>query len=112
MAEVGPLPFSRIGLQPCRAVLLRCRSGFSKHQFTQRQLLAIFYLKHCENWTFREAVVRLSEHRELRQLLGLVSVPDFTTLSHFLQRLVEVTIDRAVGERVRRLRSGHRKGRR
>ena len=30
--------------------------------------------------TFREAEVRLGEHRELRQALGLVSVPDFTTL--------------------------------
>src|ERR1700722_5376195 len=43
---------------------------------------------------------------------GLVSVPDFTTLYRFLQRLDEVTIDRAVGETVRRLRGTHRKGRR
>ncbi len=31
-----------------------------------------------EDWTFREAEVRLGEHRELRQALGLASVPDFT----------------------------------
>ena len=104
MAEVGLLPFARIALQVCRAVLPRYRSRFSKHQFTQPQLLAILCLMRYEDWTFREAEVRLGEHRELRQALGLVSVPDFTTLYRFLQRLDEVTIDRAVGETVRQLR--------
>jgi hypothetical protein len=55
--------------------------------------------------------VRLGEHRELRQVLGLVSVPDFTTLYRFLQRLDDQTIDRAVGETVRRLRGSLRHGR-
>ena len=112
MAEVGLLPFARIALQVCRAVLPRYRSRFSKHQFTQPQLLAILCLMRYEDWTFREAEVRLSEHRELRQALGLVSVPDFTTLYRFLQRLDEVTIERAVGETVRRLRGTRRKGQR
>jgi len=40
MAEVGLLPFARIALQVSRAVLPRYRSRFSKHQFTQPQLLA------------------------------------------------------------------------
>src|ERR1700690_1164383 len=35
---------------------------------------------------------------------GLTSVPDFTTLYRFLKRLDDTTIDRAVGETVRRLR--------
>ncbi len=64
-----------------------------------------------EDRTFREAEVRLSEHRELRQVLGLVSVPDFTTLYRFLQRLDDQTIDRAVGETVRRLRGSLRQKR-
>ena len=92
MAEVGLLPFAHIALQVCRAVLPRYRSRFSKHQFTQPQLLAILCLMRYEDWTFREAEVRLGEHRELRQALGLVSVPDFTTLYRFLQRLDEVTV--------------------
>src|ERR1700723_1092468 len=112
MDEVGLLPFARIALHVCQAVLPRYRSRFSKHQFPQPQLLAILCLMRYEDWTFREAEVRLGEHRELRQALGLVSVPDFTTLYRFLQRLDEVTIDRAVGETVRRLRGTHRKGRR
>src|SRR5271156_4904842 len=111
MAEVGLLPFARVALQVCRAVLPRYRSRFSKHQFNQPQLLAILCLMRYEDWTFREAEVRLGEHRELRQALGLVSVPDFTTLYRFLQRLDDQTIDRAVGETVRRLRGTRRKGR-
>ena len=87
MAEVGLLPFARIALRVSRAVLPRYRSRFSKHQFTQPQLLAILCLMRYEDWTFREAEVRLGEHRELRQSLGLTSVPDFTTLYRFLQRL-------------------------
>jgi hypothetical protein len=68
------------------------------------------FLGRCSCLT--EAEVRLSEHRELRQALGLVSVPDFTTLYRFLQRLDEATIDCAVSETVRRLRGTRRKGRR
>jgi hypothetical protein len=112
MAEVGLLLFARVALQISQAVLPRYRSRFSKHQFNQPQLLAILCLMRYEDWTFREAEVRLGEHRELRQALGLGSVPDFTTLYRFLQRLDDQTIDRAVGETVHRLRGICRKGRR
>jgi hypothetical protein len=33
-----------------------------------------------EDWTYREAEVRLAEHCELRRALQLRSVPDYTTL--------------------------------
>jgi len=109
LAEVGFLPFARIALQVSRAVLPRYRSRFSKRQFTQPQLLAILCLMRYDDWTFCEAEVRLGEHRELRQALGLVSVPDFTTPHRFLERLGDATIDRAVGEAVGRLRDVDRK---
>lgn len=44
MAEVGLLPFARIALQVAKAVIPRFRSRFSKHQFTQAQLVAILCL--------------------------------------------------------------------
>jgi hypothetical protein len=112
MAEVGRLPFARIALQVSRAVLPRYRSRFSKHQFTQPQLLAVLCLMRYEDWTFRETEVRLREHRELRRVLKLGSVPDYTTLYRFLKRLDDKNIDRAVGETVPRLRGSQRKGRR
>jgi hypothetical protein len=71
MAEVGLLPFTRVALQTSHAMLRRYRSRFSKHQFQQPQFLAILCLMRYEDWTFREAEVRLDEHRALRQVLGL-----------------------------------------
>jgi len=53
----------------------------------QPQLLAVLCLMRSEDWTFRAAAVRLAEHQELRGVLGLHGVPDYTTLSRLLRRL-------------------------
>src|SRR5271169_1383097 len=98
MAEVGLLPFARVALQVAKRVLPPYRSPFSKHQFTQPQLLAVLCLMRYEDWTFRETEVRLREHRELRRALQLRSVPDYTTLYRFLRRLDADTINRALQE--------------
>ena len=111
MAEVGLLPFARVALQVATRVLPPYRSRFSKHQFAQPQLLAVLCLMRYEDWTFREAAVRLREHGELREALQLRSVPDYTTLYRFLKRLGDDTIDRGLGETVRQLRRGRRSAR-
>ena len=64
----------------------RYRTTFSKHQFTQPQLLAILCLIRYEDWTYREAEVRLAEHGELRRALQLCSIPDHTTLNRRILR--------------------------
>ena len=56
-----------------------------------------------EDWTFREAEVRLAEHSDLRQALGLARVPNYTTLYRFLRRLDERLIERVLREAIRRL---------
>jgi hypothetical protein len=104
--EIGLLPFARVARDVARRILPPTRSRFSKHQFTQPQLLAILCLMRYEDGTFREAQVRLGEHRELREILQLRSVPHYTTLYRFLRRLDDETITRGVGETVRRLRRG------
>ena len=53
MAEVGPLPFARVALQVATQVLPPYRTRFSKHQFTQPQLLAVLCLMRYEDWTLR-----------------------------------------------------------
>lgn len=112
MAEVGLLPFARVAWQVATAVLPPYRSRFSKHQFSQPQLLAVLCLMRYEDWTFRETEVRLREHREFRRALRLQSVPDHTTLYRFLKRLDEQKINQALGEAARRLGAvGHRRGR-
>ncbi len=100
MAEVGLLSLARVAVEVARAVLPPYRTRFSKHQFTQPQLLAVLCLMRYEDWTFREAEVRLSEHRELRRVLGLASVPDYTTLYRFLKRLGDAPIHHALGATV------------
>jgi len=97
MAEVGLLPFARVALEVATQVLPPYRTRFSKHQFTQPQLLAVLCLMRYEDWTFREAETRLREHQELRAALKLREVPDYTTLYRFLRRrrrrAVSVAID-------------------
>jgi hypothetical protein len=104
MAEVGLLPMARVALQVARQILPPYRTRFSKHQFKQPQLLAVLLLMRYEDWTFREAEVRLQEHRELRAALRLQAVPDYTTLYRFLRRLDDDAVERGVQETVRRLR--------
>ena len=70
MAEVGLVRFAHVAREVAEAVLPSYRSKYSKHLFTQPSLLAILCLMRYEDWTFREAEVRLGEHQELRAALG------------------------------------------
>jgi hypothetical protein len=72
-------------------------------------LLAILSLVRYEDWTLREAEMRLGKDRGLRRTLGLSRVPGFTTLYLFLQRLYNQCIDCAVDEAARRLRGSQKK---
>ncbi|MGE5141126.1 MAG: transposase [Rudaea sp.] len=103
MAEIGSVQFSAIALEVARAIVPAYRSKYSKHTFTQAQLLVILCLMRYEDWTFREAEVRLAEHRELREVLGLRQAPDYSTLNRFLQRVEDKLIDQVLAEVVRRL---------
>jgi hypothetical protein len=84
MAEIRLVKFATIALQVGQATLPAYRSKFSKRRFQQPQLLAILCLVRYEDWTFREAEIRLAEHTELRRALGLRHVPDYTTVYRFL----------------------------
>jgi hypothetical protein len=108
MAEVGLVSFARVALDVARSVLPNYRSKFSKHVFTQPQLLAIVCLMRYEGWTLRKAEVRLAEHRELREALELHKAPDYTTIHRFLNLLDERVLVRALGETVRRGKSPSR----
>ena len=103
MAEVGLVLFARVAMEVATAVVPFYRTKFSKRLFTQPQLLVVLCLMRYEDWTFREAEVRLREHAELREALGLSRTPDYTTLYRFLRRLQEQTVARVLTEVVRRL---------
>ena len=103
MAEVGLVRFALVAREVAETVLPSYRSKYSKHLFTQPALLAILCLMRYEDWTFREAQVRLGEHQELRAALGLERVPDYTTLYRFLRRLDTEVVTHALTAAVARL---------
>jgi len=113
MAEVGLLVFARTALEVGRAVLPPLSNSLQ-----QAPIHAAAVAGHPLSDALRgldlsrsPSADGLGEHRELRQTLGLSRVPDFTTVYRFLQRLDDQTLDRAVGETVRRMRGGRRGGR-
>jgi hypothetical protein len=103
MAEVGLVKFTSVALRIGQMALPSYRSKFSKHRFTQPQLFVMLCLMRYEDWTFREAEVRLTKHRALCRALGLARVPDYTTLYRFLRRLDETVLEKllnSVGQRL------------
>jgi Transposase DDE domain/Transposase domain (DUF772) len=102
MAEIGFVQFATIALHVGQAALPAYRSTFSKPRFQQPQLLALLCLMRYEEWTFREAEVRLAEHAERRTALGLRSVPDYTTVYRFRRRLDEKVLEQLLSAVVHR----------
>jgi hypothetical protein len=98
MAEIGWVDFAKCALAIAKRVMPLYRSKYSKHTFTQPQLLAILCLMRYGDWTFREAEVRLQEHVELRKALGLKHTPDYTTFYRFMRRLDVELIQTALQE--------------
>ena len=96
----GTRAFARIARRVAEAVMPAYESKYSKRVFIQPQPLAVLCPMRYEDWTFREAEVRLAEHGELRAALGLARTPDYTTLHRFLRRVEETTFTRALAEAV------------
>jgi hypothetical protein len=103
MAEVGLVRLARVAREVAESVLPWVVLPRSKRLYTQPQLVAIFCLMRYEGWTYREAVVRLAEHRELREALHLARMPHFTTLQKFLKRLGEEELEGLLAEAAKRL---------
>jgi Transposase DDE domain/Transposase domain (DUF772) len=103
MAASGLMTLARVALRSGQAMLPAYRSKFSQHRFTQPQLLAILCLMRYEEWTFREAAVRVAEPRELRAALGWHRVPAYTTLYRFLRRLDAAILEQLLNAVVARL---------
>lgn len=62
---------------------------FSPKKFTQPQLFAIAVLRKFFRLDYRGMSARLSEWSELRQVLGLDEVPDYSTLCYAEHRLLK-----------------------
>ncbi len=107
MAEVGLVNYSGCAMAIAQKVMPLYRNKYSKHTFTQPQLLAILCLMRYEDWTFRETEIRLQEHVELRMALGLKQTPDYTTFYRFMKRLDANLIQNALQEAALQIMNHH-----
>jgi hypothetical protein len=103
MSDVGLVRFASVALAVSEEVLPAYGHRFSPQRFRQPQLLAILCLMRYEDWTFRAAELRLTEHSELRRALQLDAVPHYSTLYRFMLRVEERVIAQALAQAVRRL---------
>src|SRR5919107_768014 len=93
MAEVGLVLFAKTALEVMNEVLPAYGSKFSKHTFTQPQLMTVLCLMRFEDWTFREAEVRLAEPSGLRGALGFERGPHPTALHRFMRPVTDEVLD-------------------
>jgi hypothetical protein len=103
MAEIGTVAFAQVARQVAESVLPPYRSHFSKHIFSHPSLVAVLGLMRYEEWTYRETEVRLADHHELRDALGLTHVPDDTTRSRCMRRLQPEEIARLLEATIARM---------
>jgi hypothetical protein len=103
LVELGLVKFATIALPVGQAALPADRSKFSKHQLTPPQLLAMLCQRRDEDWTFRDAEVRLAEHTNLRTALRLPHAPDSTPVYRFLRRSNDTAREDTLSAVVQRL---------
>ena len=81
------LKFTRICLHLATERVPPYSSKFSKHIFTQPQLITLYCLKLKLRATYRELIDWLAEMPKIQEALGLRRLPHFTTVQKAFQRL-------------------------
>ena len=81
-----------MALEAGRKAFADYSSPFSPRKFTQPQLFACLALRQFFKLDYRGTVQRLSEWAELRAVLGLEKVPDFSTLIYAEKRLLKKVV--------------------
>jgi len=75
-----------------RLPLLRYSQCFSRHTYTQQQLLTLLLFKEYRGATYRDIADLVSLTPAVRDLLNLKTIPHFTTLQKFVARLSSVLL--------------------
>jgi hypothetical protein len=76
---------------------------FSPKKFTQHQLFAVLVLKEFMRCDYRKLAVLLGECSDLREAIGLESVPHYTTIQKASKRLLKLAWARSLLESTVRL---------
>jgi hypothetical protein len=76
----SPLELARTALAAAREAIPQYSSRFSRHDFTQHQLYALVALRRLLKTDYRGLEATIRDWAELRDALGLVRVPDHSTI--------------------------------
>jgi type I site-specific restriction endonuclease len=79
-ASKSPLELAKTALAAAREAIPQYTSRFSRHDFTQHQLYALVALRRLLKTDYRGLEATLRDWAELRDALGLVRVPDHSTI--------------------------------
>jgi hypothetical protein len=101
----SPVALARKALQVASDALPAYSSPFAKRTFTQPQLVALLALKQFFRTDYRGVVQLVADFAELRQTLGLTSVPHYSTLCHAHERLLPKKTSRPCSTRPSRRRT-------
>jgi len=85
----SPVALAREALLVGQRSLPTYASKFSRRDYTLAQLFAILVLRKFFRTDYRGVVTIVSEWSELRQVLELTKVPNYSTLWHVEQKLLE-----------------------
>lgn len=85
----SPRAVAREALRLAHEALPAYSSKFSRQDFTQHQLFALLALKTFFKTDYRGVMALLEDFGELRDDLGLVKVPHYSTLCYAAQRLLK-----------------------
>jgi hypothetical protein len=87
----SPLALARAALSISQKALSPYSSKYSRHDFTQPQIFAMLVLRQFFRMDYRGLIQLLKDFSDLRQVLGLKKVPNFSTLCYAEERLLKKT---------------------
>ncbi len=82
----SPLALAKTALAAAREAIPQYSSRFSRHDYTQHQLYALVALRRLLKTDYRSLEATLHDWAELRETLGLVRVPDHSTIQRAERR--------------------------
>ena len=88
MRSKSVLDVAKTALKTAQDAMPAYRSPKSKHVFTQHQLFAILVLRRFLDLDYRGIEIVLREWSDLREVLKLTSVPNYSTLCLAQARLI------------------------
>jgi hypothetical protein len=90
----SPMVLAKMALKIAQEALPPYSDLRSRHDFTQAQIFAILALRQFFKTDYRGIIRILQEHQNIKDALGLIKLPHYTTLQKAQQRMLKKTSSR------------------